>query len=1644
MLNKIRSVAALGAAVFLCAVSSLAVPPQPPAGSPLPDLTWGQAQRFIDGRRAYKTPLTAAQGLGPAFNQPSCVACHETPVGGWGATSVTHFGNQTQGGFDFLTALGGPVLQAQAISVGCREMLPPPSVANHVRRRVTPSVLAFGLVEAIPDAAIIALADPSDSNGDGVSGRVHMVQPLESPAGPQRAGRFGWKSQIATVLSFSGDAARTEMGLTNAVVPTETAPNGSSAQLAQCDLVPEVEDVAPEGGRSFVDAVTDFQRFLAPPPQSPRSGMSGEAIFTQVGCAACHVPSFTTSSDPSVEAALRGKVIRPYSDFLLHDMGPLADGIPDGQALPSEMRTPPLWNLRTRPVMLHDGSVFQGDFASKVTQAILAHAGEAVASRNAFNALSTDSKNRLIAFLDSLGRLDFDADGDGLLTGADLAIAIDHVDDTNVSPDSPWAVIDLDQDRRIEAVEIEQLQGLLGIPVDCNQDGISDWSQIAFGTVTDDNHNGQPDECDQAACTSKAIRREGTGGAILDNQPSNPLVRTITFPSLPGSPRVQEIRVTLDITHTWLSDLTITLRRGTDPPITLHSIFGGFHDVIGVYRFVDSAWQGGPSTLVRLAEGSLIDQGSSDPEQRFRFATGTYRPSQGTAATGFQSVRGQTLAGTWTLSISDSRAQDAGQLHSWAVEVRYVDPAPADCDADGNHDCVEIAADPSLDCDSDEIIDSCQSLAGDCNLDGRRDRCQLADGTALDCDANGVLDVCDVASGTAEDCDGNGTPDSCDLNDGEADVDADEVLDICERRWGDLNLDGSIDGVDLAVLLSGWGTSGSMADLDGDGMVGGSDLTILLARWGQTPWGATTLASVTPSTGPVAGGTTITLSGTGLQGTTSVMVGDSPATSVHVLDPFTVTAVTPPGAAGLRSVSVTTPLGTATLSGAFTYTLPAPTLSSVAPPNGPAGGGTTITLTGTNLLGATSVTVGGVASSNVQVLNATTVTALTPPGTIGPKSVSVTTPGGTSTLANAFTYASLTVPSWATLVEGSPDPAVVPNAALRTAIQATGYAWRVRDTATQIEMLLIPPGTFEMGCSPSTQFNCVGNESPVHTVTITNAFYIGRYEVTQAQWLARMGSNPSYFQGTAYPDAPQRPVDNVSWNGIQSFLSVTGMRLPTEAEWERAYRGGTSTAFHGFTTQPNGTNDDSLLGSIAWFSGNNGTGGPTYGTKVVGQKAGNSFGLHDMSGNVWEWVSDWYDGSYYATSPSVDPPGPSTGTERVLRGGSFFNVSLNCRASFRSSATPTTTNLYGFRVARSAAAAPTLASVIPSSGPIGGGTLITLTGTDLQGATSVTVGGVPATNVQVVSPTTVTARTPANTAGAKAVAVTTPTGTATLANAFTYVSVITPAWATLLEATPDPAVVTSATLRAAIVATGYAWRVRHTATQVEMLLIPPGLFEMGCSPSALFGCASDESPNHTVNLTNPFYIGRFEITQSQWTARMGSNPSYFQGQAFPDSANRPVEAVSWDAVQGFLLATGMRLPTEAEWEYAYRAGTTTAFHSFPGYPNGTIDDTFLGSIAWYSANSGNQTRQVGQKFGNGFGLHDMSGNVWEWVSDRYDSGYYAVSPILNPAGPASGTERVMRGGSWGDISYGCRSSYRGTNSPSTGDLIHGFRVAKNP
>lgn len=483
-------------AVVLALSAGLAaqtVQPQPKMGEPVDGLSSLEKGRFDAGRVQFTRVFQVADGLGPIMNQSACASCHNNPVGGSGSIFVTRFGfyDGENDVFDPLDALGGSLLQAQTINVACSEVIP--LVANATAQRITNSTLGMGLVEAIVDADIL---NNTMSPAPGITGAAHMVTPFESPMTP-RVGRFGWKAQVATILTFSADAAQNEMGITNRFLATENAPNGNLAALAACDTVADPEDHPDTEGLEFIDRLTDFQRFLAAPPQTPRSGMTGETIFNTIGCAACHRTSYQTSTDPSVPAILRGKTIRPYSDFLLHDMGLTSDFIGQGSAGTREMRTPSLWGLRVRDPMWHDGRATGPTFSARVTAAIALHdafLSEAESSGQAFAALSNQDKQLLIDFLNSLGRAEFDVDGNNQINYTDLNAFLAVQGTTGVGPDSPNAVFDVDQNGTIDGADFDSLA--LAFDVDCNGNGTSDLVDFQNGTSFDSNNNWIPDECE--------------------------------------------------------------------------------------------------------------------------------------------------------------------------------------------------------------------------------------------------------------------------------------------------------------------------------------------------------------------------------------------------------------------------------------------------------------------------------------------------------------------------------------------------------------------------------------------------------------------------------------------------------------------------------------------------------------------------------------------------------------------------------------------------------------------------------------------------------------------------------------------------------------------------------------------------------------------------------------------------------------------------------------------------------------------------------------------------------------------------------------------------------------------------------------------
>ena len=571
-----------------------------------------------------------------------------------------------------------------------------------------------------------------------------------------------------------------------------------------------------------------------------------------------------------------------------------------------------------------------------------------------------------------------------------------------------------------------------------------------------------------------------------------------------------------------------------------------------------------------------------------------------------------------SVSVSGTSAVSATQCAQplTRVSVTYGSALGAcDCDADGVSDAEEIAS-GALDCNRNSVPDSCDLASGtlpDCNANGVPDSCDIASGAAPDCNANGIPDACDIASGQSHDCDGDGIPNSCEIASGAPDCNANGIPDAC----------------DIA--------SGQSQDCDGDGILNSCEIAS----------GAPDCnANGVPDACDIASGQSHDCDGDGIPNSCEIASGAPDCNGNGVPDACELATGASPDCNGNG----------------------VPDACDLCAGNDDEDGDA--------YLDSCEYRYGNfdldedVDGSDLGVLLTQWGAAGDVPGDIDGNGVV-----GGGDLASllvrwgSVSYSGAPGPAWATVLSWCPDPTVVTNATLRAAISASGLPWRVRDTSTHIEMLLVPAGTFMMGCSASTSYGCSSNENPTHQVTITNAFYIGRYEVTQAQWQARMGSNPSSFQGQ--PDSPSRPVEQVSWNTVQSFNSATGMRLPTEAEWEYAYRAGTTTAFHSMPGYPNGTNDDSLLSNIAWYSSNSSSR-----THAVGGKAANALGIHDMAGNVWEWCGDWYGG--YSSANQTNPTGPTSGNYRLLRGGSWAGGSYYCRASRRSNSarpsSPTTSS----------------------------------------------------------------------------------------------------------------------------------------------------------------------------------------------------------------------------------------------------------------------------------------------------------------------------------------------------------------------------------
>jgi CxxC motif-containing protein (DUF1111 family) len=345
----------------------------------------------------------AEEGLGPLFNAQGCIECHQSPVVG-GISQVTELRAGHFDGQRFIDHPGGSLINDRAIDASIQERV---LGGNEVRTfRTSLNTLGDGFVEAIDSNTIVAI-----SNNQPSSMRGQVIQVPVSEAGNQtRVARFGWKNQHASLVSFAADAYVNEMGITSVLQPTENTSNGRS--VADFDEVPDPEDDAVPGAPFGEDLqrFIDFMRSSKAPPRdavlaATPDAQRGSQLFNQIGCNVCHVTSITTAPAGTVinrgaftvPAALGNKRIRPFSDFLLHNVG-TGDGIVQngGQSTRNKLRTPPLWGLRTRPRLMHDGeSLTRGE-------AILRHAGEATDVINRYRNLSNSDKNRLATFLDSL------------------------------------------------------------------------------------------------------------------------------------------------------------------------------------------------------------------------------------------------------------------------------------------------------------------------------------------------------------------------------------------------------------------------------------------------------------------------------------------------------------------------------------------------------------------------------------------------------------------------------------------------------------------------------------------------------------------------------------------------------------------------------------------------------------------------------------------------------------------------------------------------------------------------------------------------------------------------------------------------------------------------------------------------------------------------------------------------------------------------------------------------------------------------------------------------------------------------------------------------------------------------------------------
>lgn len=394
------TVLSLMALFIIAGISCEKILPKAPADDqildgPVPGLTSEELLQFIRGDVAFNDEVFTPQtGLGPIFVATSCGTCHAGDGKGHPFTTLTRFGQSDTVGNQFLH-LGGPQLQNRAIYNYQPETIP---AGASFSKFTPPANTGLGFVDAVPDADLLALADPNDSNGDGISGRPNWInipsylytRPNTITQGGKYIGRFGKKAAAYDLFHQTVNAYNQDIGIASTFEPFDTY-TGQTVD-------PEVSN------QTVIDVVVYLKTLKAPIQRNAGNAdvMAGKNLFVQIGCAKCHVPELKTGN--SNIAALSNKTFFPYSDFLLHDMGvALDDGYTEGTATTAEWRTPPLWGLGLsrnsqggQYFLLHDGR------AKTIPDAILLHGGEAAQSRNAYNQLTQPEKDKILKFLESL------------------------------------------------------------------------------------------------------------------------------------------------------------------------------------------------------------------------------------------------------------------------------------------------------------------------------------------------------------------------------------------------------------------------------------------------------------------------------------------------------------------------------------------------------------------------------------------------------------------------------------------------------------------------------------------------------------------------------------------------------------------------------------------------------------------------------------------------------------------------------------------------------------------------------------------------------------------------------------------------------------------------------------------------------------------------------------------------------------------------------------------------------------------------------------------------------------------------------------------------------------------------------------------